>query len=103
MATGFSNERRLKVNGSIERVGEHATSVQPLHRGAKTCANFENVQRLLGGGARQGSAQALPDIAVQGAVVDTLLRTEIAREAIGARYRHDACTHLAVARYNSLR
>src|SRR5574341_454048 len=83
-ATGCGNERGLKVNGGVGRMGEHTAGAQPLHRSAKTCANLKELQRLLWGGARQRSAQALPDMPIQRAVVDTLLGRKIAREAISA-------------------
>src|SRR5215471_16683034 len=83
-ATGFSNESELHVNGGIGRMAEQTASDKPLHHGAKTCPNLEDVQGLLCSGARQCRAQALPDIAIQRAVVDALLGSEIAREAIGA-------------------
>src|SRR5215468_5309072 len=72
-ATGFRNERGLKVNGSVGRMGEQSASAQPLHHGAKPCPDLEDLQRLLWGGSRQYSDQALPDIPIQRAVVNTLL------------------------------
>ena len=87
-ATRFSNERRLKVNGGVGGMGEHTARDQPLHHGAKTCSDLEDLQRLLWGGARQGSKQALPDRLIQRSVVDALFSSEIAREAIGVGDRH---------------
>src|SRR4029450_7753083 len=87
-ATSFSNERGLKVNGGVGRMGEHRARDKPLHHGAKACSDLEDLQRLLWSGARQCSNQALPDILIQGSVVDAFLGTEIAREAIGAGDRH---------------
>ena len=72
-ATRFSNERRLKVNGGVGGMGEHTARDQPLHHGAKTCSDLEDLQRLLWGGARQCSKQALPDMLIQRSVVDALL------------------------------
>ena len=91
-ATGFSNERGLHVNGGVGRMGEHTASEKPLHHRAKTCSNLEDLQRLLWGGARQRSDQALPDGLIQRSVVDALLGSEIAREAIGVGDRHGSCT-----------
>src|SRR5262245_16580181 len=87
-ATSFSNEHRLKVNGSVGSMGELFTRDKPLHHGTKTCSDLEDLQRLLCGGARQGSQQALPDRLIQRAVVDALFSSEIAREAIGVGNGH---------------
>src|SRR2546428_749020 len=87
-ATGLSNERGLQVNSGVGRMREQTASDKPLHHGAKTCSDLEDLQWLLWGSARQSSHQALPDILIQRSVIDALLRTEIAREAIGVGDRH---------------
>src|SRR5215510_2790740 len=86
--TSFSNERRLKINGGVGGMGELITRDQPLHHGAKTCSDLEDLQRLLWGGVRQCSQQALPDRLIQRSVVDALFSSKIAREAIGVGDRH---------------
>src|SRR4029453_1260525 len=86
--TSFSNERRLKINGGVGGMGEISPPPQPLHHGTKPCSDLEDLQRLLWGGTRQCSKQALPDRLIQRSVVDALFSSEIAREAIGVGDRH---------------
>src|SRR5712691_10776860 len=95
-SSGWKTVPPSKVMGQYKsppgRKRERSAGKKPLHHRSKTCSSLEDLQRLLWGGARQCSDQALPDGLIQRSVVDALLGSEIAREAIGVGDRHGSCT-----------